>query len=476
MAAPTLYRAAGDEFSTTLSSSCNNTDLTMSLNSATGLNASGGMLIIDEGVANKEEVIAYTSVLGTVITIPSGGRGLSGTTAYSHSSGATVTDVIVSGHVNNLITSFTAEHSEAGVHSAATVTSLKATTAEIETGTSDVKVMTPLGFVSSEYGQVYNSMSRQAIMNGNFDIWQRATSVTNPSTNGYPAADRWKLEADTSGATVPTSIVFSRQILTSGDIPNSYFFHRIAPNGAGSGFGVNTYYQLAQAIEFGTSRLCGAGKTVTISFYARSSIASKKLNFCSYQSYGTGGSPSATEKHTGTQITLTSNWTRYTYTFATTTLVGKTFGTNNDDFLHIQFVVQQGSTDSATYGVAAITDFGGSGNIDIAQVQLCSGDVALPFQPKSYGQELTDCQRYYEPGNAELNAYTTAATNISVYAPFKVTKRIAPTVVQTNTGVLNVSTSTNQAGVTPYGFRSYRLGSSSAEGFFTETWTASAEL
>jgi hypothetical protein len=116
MAAPTLYRAAGDEFSTTLSSSCTAGDLTMSLNSATGLNSSGGMLIIDEGVANKEEVIAYSSVASTTLTIPSGGRGLSGTTAYAHSSGATVTDIIVSDHVNKLITSLTSEHNEDGTH------------------------------------------------------------------------------------------------------------------------------------------------------------------------------------------------------------------------------------------------------------------------------------------------------------------------------------------------------------------------
>ena len=40
--------------------------------------------------------------------------------------------------------------------------------------------------------------------------------------------------------------------------------------------------------------------------------------------------------------------------------------------------------------------FRGSGDVDIAQVQLCAGSVALPFQPKKFDEELTECKRYYQ--------------------------------------------------------------------------------
>ena len=279
-------------------------------------------------------------------------------------------------------------------------------------------------------------MSRQAIMNGNFDIWQRGTTVTN-STGAY-LADRWLIQYSNSG-TLPTTIINSRQLQTSGDLYGSNYFYRIAPNGAGSGFGVNDYYQIRQAIENGVRNLCGASKTLTLSLYARSSIAGKKLSLEGLQYYGTGGSPSATEFWTGSRVTLTSSWAKYTVTFTTNTLVGKTFGTNNDDYIQINLAVMEGTTNAAAYGISGAETFVGSGNIDIAQVQLCSGDVALPFQPKSYGEELADCQRFcYVPNCAVGNTYvgigtarSTTRVDVQVFVP--VFMRAVPTLTATAT-------------------------------------------
>jgi hypothetical protein len=221
---------------------------------------------------------------------------------------------------------------------------------------------------------------------------------------------------------------------------------------------------MIQYIENGTRNLCGNGKSLTLSFWARSSITDKTLGIYLSQEYGSGGSPSSDEFLTGTQLTLTSSWTKYEYTFTTNTLSGKTFGTNYDDAVGVFFQHMAGSTYSAYSGGSAY-DFGGSGNIDIAQVQLCAGSEVLPFEPKSFGDELQACQRYYEksydydvvPGTApafqgiycnERSAYTG-----TWYVPisFKVEKRDAPTVViynpQTGTTgeVYNVSDGTNHA-------------------------------
>jgi hypothetical protein len=238
-------------------------------------------------------------------------------------------------------------------------------------------------------------MSRQAIMNGNFDIWQRGTSVS--VTEGYLAflADRWGGYVTAGGGTLPT-LTRLRVLQTSGDLFGSNYFFRITTNGAGTSLGVNSQDMLYQKIENGTRNLCGASKTVTVSYYARSSIANKRLAVSLIQDYGSGGSPTTAEKILGVPVTLTSSWVKYTYTFTTNTLVGKTFGTAADDNIQIIFRSMWGTTIGNTdvqAGVSAET-YVGSGNIDIAQVQLCSGDVALPFQPKSYGQELADCQRY----------------------------------------------------------------------------------
>lgn len=240
----------------------------------------------------------------------------------------------------------------------------------------------------------YNSLYRQALINGNFDVWQRGVTATNLG-GGLYLADRWQFVYSADGGTLPTNVVVSRQALTAGDIPGSFYHYRIAPDGAGASLGVNSVCRINQAIENGTRLLCGLNKKVTVSFYARASVAGKRMGYGLVQNYGTGGSPTGAETIQGQIITLTSNWTKYTYTFTTNTLAGKTFGTANDDYLRPTFLFQWGTSVATTYfGGGTAETYGGSGTIDIAQVQLCAGDVALPFMPKSYEEESRACDRY----------------------------------------------------------------------------------
>jgi len=281
-------------------------------------------------------------------------------------------------------------------------------------------------------------------MNGNFDVWQRGTSLALADVTIQFLADRWADYVDKNGGTLPT-LTRSRQLHTSGDIANSFYFTRLATDGAGTSLGANSRGTFIQRIENGVRNLCGAGKKVTVSFWARSSITNKRICPTIELNYGTGGSPTVTEFVNGTPITLTSTWTQYTATFTTNTLVGKTFGTANNDYIQLDIHYMWGTTFGNTYvqtGVSAET-FVGSGNIDIAQVQLCAGDVALPFQPKSFEEELRACQRYYEksfdygvaPGASLPGRYVqpvasiTAATVVRAHIIWKVKKRTtAPTV------------------------------------------------
>lgn len=77
-------------YSTTLSSSVNTTDTVFPLNGAVPTN-SEGYLEIDEGLSSRE-IIFFTSVGANSVTAPSvgAGRGVGGTSAASHASGATV--------------------------------------------------------------------------------------------------------------------------------------------------------------------------------------------------------------------------------------------------------------------------------------------------------------------------------------------------------------------------------------------------
>lgn len=282
---------------------------------------------------------------------------------------------------------------------------------------------------------------RQAIINGNFDVWQRGTSWTNPASGQF-TADHFSTEYVLDGGTNPT-IVHSRfPFLPASDLPGANYHYRIAPNGAGSGYGANSLQWLTQRIENGTRLLCGAGKKVTVSFVANSNIAGKKIGVWLRQNYGTGGTPSAAEIINGSSVTLTSTLTRYTFTFDTNTLIGKTFGSGDNDYLEIAISYQWGATLGARVGQSILETFRASGIINIAQVQVNVGDTAPPFQPKSFLEEYQACLRYYETsynygvllgtateiGSIVLPPYTPANDFSAYNVPFRGIKKIVPTV------------------------------------------------
>jgi len=327
------------------------------------------------------------------------------------------------------------------------------------TANSDTKISSQKAVKTyADTNYAYYGMARQAIMNGNFDVWQRGTSVALADITVAYQADRWLDYVDKNGGTLPT-LTRSRQLLTSGDIANAFYFTRLATNGAGTSLGVSSRGELTHKIENGTRNLCGNGKKVTVSFYAKSDITNKRICPVLRQAYGSGGSPTAEEAIKGTPITLTSTWTKYTATFTTNTLVGKTFGTNGDDNLTVAFHYMWGTTFGNTNVQTSVSaeTFVGSGNIDIAQVQLCAGDVALPFQPKSFEEELKSCMRYYEKSYDYATAPATATElgchKSSIFTAwllsypvvsYLVKKRTIPTISVYNTQNGSLATLTQQ--------------------------------
>lgn len=102
---------------------------------------------------------------------------------------------------------------------------------------------------------------RNAIINGNFDIWQRGTSFSATDSETY-ICDRWLYYKDVGG-----TLDITRESFTLGqtDVPGEpTYFLRFDQSVGGSG---GTRNDLIQRIE-GVRTF--AGQEVTLSFYAKS--------------------------------------------------------------------------------------------------------------------------------------------------------------------------------------------------------------
>jgi hypothetical protein len=269
---------------------------------------------------------------------------------------------------------------------------------------------------------------QQAIINGNFDVWQRGTSST---TNASLAADRWSLFLNGTSNTV------SRQPFIVGQtvVPNNptYYVRNVVTSSAGtSNYTLFNYRGIENVNNF-------SGQNITLSFWAKAD-ANKNIALELNQNFGTGGSPSSVV-HFGSQlIALTTTWTKNTITIAVPSITGKTLGSDNNSSMDINFWLDAGSdfnTRTSSLGQQ-------SGTFEFAQVQLNAGSVALPFQPKSYADELRDCQRYYWRMNADVplghfaTGYNVTTTTALFVVPYEVQMRTSPTFSSSAPATFNI--------------------------------------
>lgn len=257
---------------------------------------------------------------------------------------------------------------------------------------------------------------RNKVINGAFDVWQRNTSISDPSGNGF-SADRWQISFNGTGATR----TISRQNFALGqtEVPgNPKYFLKFLQSVAGSGGSFNQLFQRIEGVE------TLSGQTVTLSFYAKAAAAGSTIDARARQHFGTGGSPSADVVTLGGIATLTTGWQRFQFTFALPSILGKVLGTSNTDRLQIEL----------------LCPFNTTFDIDIADVQLEAGPAATPFERKTYGDELRACQRYYYRLTSVGSGYnfvkygtgfSSSATTFKVSVQLPTTMRISPSSIDT---------------------------------------------
>jgi hypothetical protein len=124
------------------------------LNNTTGIQNLKGLFVVDridtsgaEKEAALREYITFAGVSGSTVTTLV--RGLGGTTDQDHAIGAVVEFVSDVVQQQAIIDTILVGHTGAGAHTSDLVTTLKASGANINTGTSDVTIVTPKAIADS---------------------------------------------------------------------------------------------------------------------------------------------------------------------------------------------------------------------------------------------------------------------------------------------------------------------------------------
>ena len=263
---------------------------------------------------------------------------------------------------------------------------------------------------------------KNKIINGDFGVWQRGTTFTNPAAGTY-TADRFIISYDTApSAGSVAQVAFDYSSSPASDkLPisgyNSSYFLRSTITTVGSA----TIAEIQQRIE---NVRTFAGQTVTLSFWAKADSARSSIVYLYQNSGGTGTAYSATPT-----LSVTTSWQRYSFTLSLGSISGFTIGAGSSLYAVIRQAFAAGSV------------------LDIWGVQVEAGSVATPFTTATgtFQGELAACQRYAYALTASAaapigvgQANSTTAGVYTIFTPVQL--RTIPSLV--------VSSTANQFNVT----------------------------
>jgi hypothetical protein len=280
-------------------------------------------------------------------------------------------------------------------------------TSLVKNGAQDIRILGD-AIDASVWNIGYGQAGKNKIINGDFGIWQRGTTI---SAGPAYTCDRWIMAQDTGSP----SYSVSQQSFTVGAAPvagyEGTYFARFAVTAASTATTFSFIQKIEDVRQF-------AGQTITVSLWAKSN-ASRTLTVAAKQNFGSGGS--ATVSTTVGTAAVTTSWARYSVSVAIPSISGKTLGAGSN--LEI----------ALSYPAAVMTN-------DFWGVQVEYGSKATPFQTASGGSpqaELAMCQRYYWRATTTENyiyfpgtglAKSTTAAEITI--PNPVTMRISPPTVE----------------------------------------------
>ena len=255
---------------------------------------------------------------------------------------------------------------------------------------------------------------RNLVINGAFQVAQRATSVTGVASDGYQAVDRFKT-AISNGGTFTLS--------QAADGPAGFSTcHKFDCTTAKSSLDASNYILFYQTIEARNLQSLGFGssgaKQITLSFYVKSNKTGTYI-----AELALGDATNASNNSQAYTISSANTWERKTLTYAAQTV--DVINNDSGEGMNIFFWLGAGSqwsggtlnpnvwanTTSANRAVGQVNLADSTSNEwSITGVQLEVGEQATPFEHRSFGDELRRCQRYYFRTTGSSTGYGNLAT------------------------------------------------------------------
>ena len=257
---------------------------------------------------------------------------------------------------------------------------------------------------------------RNMIINGGMNVFQRSTSATDlGASSGYFSADRFKIFSSTSGRVTMSQ---------SSDTPNGFGNSlKIDVTTADTSIASDELFILSYAMEGQDAQMIKKGtseaESLTMSFYAKANASANYV----VEMYDQDNTRNNTQA-----FTVTDSWQRFSFTFAPDT-TGALDDDNALSFYPIQIWLHGGSNYSS--GTFASNTWGSVTNANryagsrtsifdstdrefyVTGVQVEVGSQATPFEHRSFGEELSLCQRYYQvvPKYTFFNGAVEVSTN-----------------------------------------------------------------
>ena len=287
--------------------------------------------------------------------------------------------------------------------------------------TADSTAATGLAWATASGGST-NVAGKNGVLNSAFNVWQRGTSISLTASNAYAyVSDRW---GTSTGANQACTI--SRQ--ATGDTTNLPFIQYALRYQRNSGQTGTGGLNLAQNFETVNS-IPFAGKTVTMSFYARAgaNYSATSSALLVYLATGTGtdqnqqttGFSGQALPINGSTATLTTTWQRFSYS--------ATIGATATQLCPIFSFTPTGT--------AGVNDY-----YEVTGVQIEIAGSASAYSPNAptFQGELAACQRYYwrststASNSVGMVAYAKATSTTAgwIQFPLPATMRVSPTLLE----------------------------------------------